>query len=874
MTHRHLPLALAACLVLAACKMPVANPNTPPKARASEVPATTATAQPAPAATAPPGLAPGAFLLSDQGGGLIASGGGNVLSNNGAGAVPTTLSGRVSLVTDNGSGIIGSGGGNIIGSGGGNIVGNNAGGFHLLAATGYAGAYVYVLDADGVPLKGADGLPAVSRTDADGRYAFTGQLPAGSNYLVAVSLPGGRGQLGAIAPKGAERHADLDLASTLATVYVLDRYVRPQAGHQTVLDKLPPELEATTRQAMAAALVLMPPVLPQLTAAAIVQAVDALRTAAKPLDTQLEAVKALLVAGQSDLGAGKPATEVALPWIRGVVSAPGGGFWLNAALSGRVFYVDPAGKLTTYAGNAAGVDAGSLAGKPAAAAGFGTIQGLLPDGPDRLLIVEQKRLTRREADGTLTELWPAGATQLYAVGRADAGAYWLLAAAGLHRVAPGAAPTLVRPTDPADAGFLKLVSAFGQDAQGRLVLYSNATPHGPVRRYDPAAGKYEELVALNAAAVRGATVDAAGRIYLQGADGAIRLREDGQDRPLLPAEAGVVLPFAYMDLTPAGDVLWALLGTVNQVTGAQKHLVAGRQGVAVDADGQVALNRPGGLLVEPDGALVLAVAGDNQVVRLRNGVPTVLAGTGASGATGDGGPATAGLLANPTALRRDALGAIYVLQAGRSVRRLGPDGNITTVWAISGDLPDRRAYDFAITQDSRWLYVTGANVTSGGSPKDGYVTRVELATGVETPILTPEVSTGFTHVIALDAQERLHVMSQGALRRWDGTSAFTAVATDAKLATTLKWSALARAAFDPQGRFWWFSGDAAGQLNRLEGGQAVTIAGPGGKFLTGNGVDDSLLNGMSPVFTANGDVLFCDTGHNQVKRLPGASAAP
>ncbi len=901
----------ALSVATAACTAPGSGGTTGVRPRVSATPrpvtspiapATTRPTEPVKrgVATPPPGLLAGAFggefgrqgasVVSDHGGSIIANNGGSVISNNSAGAIATTLSGIVAapaaLITDNGAGIIANNGGGLVTTGSGSLVTtgsgsviSNAGGAYrlqALASVPYAGASVFLLDADGAPLKGPDGLPVVSRTDVQGRYSFTGTLPAGSNYLVVVSLPGERGQLGAIAPKGAARSADVDLVSTLAAGYVLERYVRPQAARQAVLDKLPPEMEAATRAATADALSAgraadAPPPLAVVTAGEIVKVVDALRAADKPLDAQLEEVRKILVAGLSDLGAGRPATEVALPWIRGVVAAPNGGFWLNAALSGRVFLVGADGILTTFAGSAAGVDTGSLAQKAAAQAGLGTIQGLLPDGDGRLLILEQKRLTRREADGTLTELWPHGATALHAVGRAPDGAYWLLAADGLHRIAPNTAPTRVHPLTPEQAAFIRRVGSFGQDPEGRLMLFANSSPIGEVRRYDPAAGTLETLVAPDAGDLRGVAVDAAGRIYLQGLDGALRVREGGAERPIVQAGAGVTVPNAHFSLTPEGDVLWALFGAVHRVTGAEKRLVAGKLGVSVGADGQIALNRPGGLLVEPDGTLVLAVAGDNQVVRVNAEGVKVLAGTGVAGTSGDGGPAIEGTLTNPTALRRDGADAIYVLQAARAVRRIGNNGEITTIYALPESPVARRIYDFAITRDARTLYVTGALVSAAGLPRDGFVTRIETATGAETPIIDPAESPSNTHVIALDAQERLHLMSEGALRRWDAAAGFTGVATHPSLASSLRWAALARAAFDAQGRFWWFSGGDAAQLNRLEGGQVEVVAGPGGRFLTGDGVDDSLLNGMSPVFGPTGDVYFCDVGHNQVKRLPGAA---
>lgn len=840
-----------------------------------------------PPATPPPGLLAGAF------GGLVSNNGGNVVRLGDPagmkGGPATTIAGLVTapaeLITDNGAGMVGPGSSTMVGPGSSTVVSNQGGAmvgpgssmYRLAAADDvpYAGAMVFLLAADGTPLEGPDGLPVASRTDAAGRYAFTGAIPEASNYLVVVSLPGTRGQLGAIAPKGLARVADVDLVSTLATGYVLDRYVRPQAKRQAVLDRLPPEMEAATRQAVgdalgAGAAAAGGPPLAVVSAAEIGRVVDGLRAKAAPLDTQLEEVRKLLVAGLSDLGSGRAANEVALPWIRGVAIDPAGGYWLNAALSGRVYHVGADGILATAAGSGAGEQAGSVAGLAAGAAGLGTIQGLLPDG-DGLLILEQRRLTRLGADAKLTELWPRGETRLVAVGRAGDGRYRLLAQDGLYEVAPGAAPTKVRAIAGADAAFLGRVGSFGQDAAGRLVLLAGGAPYGEVRRYDPASGALAVVVASDAADVRGIGLDGAGRVYLQGADGAIRVREGDAERPLIPAGAGVTAQYAHFAAAPGGATLWALLGAVYRVEGATKTLVAGKVGVAVDETGQIALNRPGGLLVEPDGALVLAVAGDNQVARVRGAEVAIVAGTGQAGTAGDGGPATAAPLANPTALRRDAAGSLYVLAAGRAVRKVAPDGTISTAYALPEASGDRRIYDAWPTRDGAALYVTGAVITAGGVPRDGFVSKIALPSKAETPIVAAADSAGRTHVIALDAEDRLHLMGGGALRRWDPAAGFATVAEHATLATSLRWTALGRAAFDPKGRFWWFSGEAASQLNRLVDGRAEVVAGPGAPLLAGEGVDDSLLNGMAPAFGADGDVYFADYGHNQVKRLPGAA---
>jgi sugar lactone lactonase YvrE len=89
--------------------------------------------------------------------------------------------------------------------------------------------------------------------------------------------------------------------------------------------------------------------------------------------------------------------------------------------------------------------------------------------------------------------------------------------------------------------------------------------------------------------------------------------------------------------------------------------VNGPSGIAVDNSGTVYTN---------DGA---------RVVKLSvQGTTIPVAGTGVQGYSGDGGPATAAKLTGPTGLAFDRSGNLFIGD-GASVRRVSPDGIITTV---------------------------------------------------------------------------------------------------------------------------------------------------------------------------------------------------
>ncbi|MBK9517940.1 MAG: hypothetical protein IPO09_11390 [Anaeromyxobacter sp.] len=109
----------------------------------------------------------------------------------------------------------------------------------------------------------------------------------------------------------------------------------------------------------------------------------------------------------------------------------------------------------------------------------------------------------------------------------------------------------------------------------------------------------------------------------------------------------------------------------------------GTAGYAGDG-GQATLARlsaPAALAVGPDGSVYVAERGNRVVRRVApDGTITTVAGTGQAGDSGDGGPATAAALTDPAALAASADGALYLADRGaHRVRRVAPGGTISTV---------------------------------------------------------------------------------------------------------------------------------------------------------------------------------------------------
>ncbi|MBI3939488.1 MAG: SMP-30/gluconolactonase/LRE family protein [Acidobacteria bacterium] len=93
---------------------------------------------------------------------------------------------------------------------------------------------------------------------------------------------------------------------------------------------------------------------------------------------------------------------------------------------------------------------------------------------------------------------------------------------------------------------------------------------------------------------------------------------------------------------------------------------------------------PKGIAVDPAGNVYIADSFNNRICKVDSGgVLTTVAGVGATGYSGDGGPATGALLAIPRGVAVDSLGDLYIADTfNNRIRRVTPGGVIDT---IAGD---------------------------------------------------------------------------------------------------------------------------------------------------------------------------------------------
>lgn len=130
---------------------------------------------------------------------------------------------------------------------------------------------------------------------------------------------------------------------------------------------------------------------------------------------------------------------------------------------------------------------------------------------------------------------------------------------------------------------------------------------------------------------------------------------------------------------PGGGVIWRIDEE------GRAHLVAGSGLMGFAEPGAPAkgsdLAAPEGLAFDGEGRLHFVDTRSNRIFRIElDGTLTVVAGTGERGFEGDGGPADLALLSNPTDVKIDAAGNVYIADVyNQVVRRVGPDGVIQTI---------------------------------------------------------------------------------------------------------------------------------------------------------------------------------------------------
>jgi len=213
------------------------------------------------------------------------------------------------------------------------------------------------------------------------------------------------------------------------------------------------------------------------------------------------------------------------------------------------------------------------------------------------------------------------------------------------------------------------------------------------------------------------------------------------------------------------------------------------------------IQSPLGLAADSQGNLYI---GDGSRVRkvLANGTILSVAGTGAFGYSGDGGPATAAQITIPSGLAVDRSGNLYILDTENNrVRKVTPDGIITTfagtgVPGFSGDGGPAVSAQLGITDHIHGINPTGLAIDGAGNlyiADDGNVrVRKVSPDGIITTVagsaivlgysgdggLATEAQMNFPAALAADQAGNLFIAEGTRIRKVTSTGIITTVAAN------------------------------------------------------------------------------------------------
>jgi uncharacterized protein (TIGR03437 family) len=174
-------------------------------------------------------------------------------------------------------------------------------------------------------------------------------------------------------------------------------------------------------------------------------------------------------------------------------------------------------------------------------------------------------------------------------------------------------------------------------------------------------------------------------------------------------------------------------GRIRKITPDGKiFTIAGNGSIGYTGDGgaatSAALSLPSGLAVDSSGNVYVADYGNSTVRKIdAKGNISTIAGTGAWGFTGDGGPAAKAQLAAPYSLAIDSAGNIYVADTGNAnIRKITTDGNIQTVVSnvtvnsLAVDSAGSIYYPDPINHRVQKILANGSQSTIAGTGRPGY----------------------------------------------------------------------------------------------------------------------------------------------------------
>jgi hypothetical protein len=308
------------------------------------------------------------------------------------------------------------------------------------------------------------------------------------------------------------------------------------------------------------------------------------------------------------------------------------------------------------------------------------------------------------------------------------------------------------------------------------------------------------------------------------------------------------------------------------------------------------LSQPGGLAFDAAGDLFVADTDNNRILEVNlQGIITVIAGSGDQGFGGDGGPAVSALLDTPTGIALDASGNLYIADTNNQRIRVVTAGNISTIAGTgsvgySGDggpaTAALLAHPSAVAVDSSGnIYIADTNnqcirmisggtiSTVAGSGEQGFSGDGGLATAAMLSIPAG---------VAVDGSQNIYIADTGNQRIRMVTHSTGFIATIAGTgvagyngdgsAATVQLANPHSIALDSSGTVYFADSDN-NVIRSLSGGTIQTVAGNTDQGDTG---DTGVSTGASmdtplAVATYNGALGVADTNNDTVRLVTASS---
>jgi sugar lactone lactonase YvrE len=300
----------------------------------------------------------------------------------------------------------------------------------------------------------------------------------------------------------------------------------------------------------------------------------------------------------------------------------------------------------------------------------------------------------------------------------------------------------------------------------------------------------------------------------------------------------------------------------------------------------------GTVAVDNTGNLFIAEAGYHRVRRVdaATGIVTTIAGTGTAGFSGDGAPATAAALNQPTGIATDAAGNLFIADSqNRRIRKV--DRATGTIATFAGGAPNGGIEDGIPATNAQLTWPTGVAVDAAGnvliSDTDGNrIRKVNAATGM---ISTVASSLAHPTSIAVDATGNVYFVGNPAgnivvYKIGAGTQVATPVAgggsgpdADGGPATSVRLSIVNGLAISDAGHLLFSMGtspflNVPSRLRQVHATTGVlsTVVGDGTAGFTGDGGPAALARVSNPAgmaVDAAGNLFIADSGNQRVRRV-------